>query len=123
VLAGSALVAAGVVGLVYLSNPQPTAVTPMLTASLAESEPAETGVGESIPDAESAAMENPPPPAEPESQARSSASLESAPSKAAPALSPIAAEKRVTMAAADLATASTRAASATIRRASGSGAD
>lgn len=101
VLAGSALVAAGVVGLVYLGNPQPTAMTPMLTASLSESEPAETGVGESIPVAESAAMENPPPPAEPEGQARLSASLESAPPKVAPVLSPIAAEKRVTMAAAE----------------------
>jgi hypothetical protein len=49
VLAGSALVAAGVVGLVYLNNPQSPAMAPTLTASLAESEPAEVGVGQSIP--------------------------------------------------------------------------
>jgi hypothetical protein len=101
VLAGSALVATGVVGLVYLSNPQPTAMAPTPTASLTGSEPAVRGVGQSIPAAESPATENPPSPAEPGSQARSSASVESRPPATAPALPSIAAEKRVTVAAAD----------------------
>ena len=101
VLAGSALVAAGVVGLVYLGNPQPTAVAPTLTASLAESEPAEKGVGHNTPDAESPPTEIPAPQARPESLARLSAPIESAPPAAAPVLPPIAEEKRVTVAAAD----------------------
>ncbi len=101
VLAGSALVAAGVVGLVYLSNPQSTAVAPTLTASLMESEPAEEGAGQSIRDVESPVMENPPRPAEPRGQARLSASVESRPPATAPALPSIAAKKRATVATAD----------------------
>lgn len=101
VLAGSALVATGVVGLVYLNNPQSPAMAPTPTASLTGSQPAERGVGRSIPDAESPATENPPAPAEPSNQARLSASVESRPPAAAPALPSIAAEKRVTVAAAD----------------------
>jgi hypothetical protein len=101
VLAGSALIATGVVGLVYLNNPQSPAMAPTLTASLAVSEPEEVGVGQSIRDAESPATENPPPPAEPGSHGRLSASVESAPPATAPALPSIAAENRVTVAAAD----------------------
>ena len=100
VLAGSALVAAGVVGLVYLSNPQPTAMAPTLSASLTQAEPAENRVIQSNADAESAATENPPPAAVPRSQARLSASVESRPPASAPALPPIAEEKRAIVAAA-----------------------
>jgi len=90
-----------VVGLVYLSNPQPTAMTPTPTASLTESEPADIGLSQSNADAESPATENPPPPAEPRSHARLSASVESAPPQAAPGLPPSAAEKPVMVATAD----------------------